>query len=139
MSNYQTTSDTVSQKLTSLKKTHVSSFYYSSTSASSYLTWNADVDLGPAAAATDDDDTVPPEDKFIHVSYNALQRTLFEIGFPETEVRGVRRIDKNAGKDQVTIAVLSSRADCTSLLLEGKHSAVFSRNLDVKLEPRFNE
>jgi len=83
----------------------------------SYTTWNVDVDLGPLVSSVAD---IIQEDRYLNVVYNALQCTLFETGCPETEVRTGGGLSRHCGTDRVTIAVLSARAECTALLLEGQ-------------------
>jgi hypothetical protein len=80
------------------------------------VAWNVDVDLGVDPVDCHDR-TVPLEEESVYESYNAFQRSLFEMGCPETEVRTRRKSTKFS--DRVTIVVLSNRPDCIELLLEG--------------------
>ena len=97
----------------------------------SYVAWNNNVDLGPPHPGT----AVPDEDKNIMTYYDALQYTLYETGFPETETRQpAKNVDYT---DQVTLAVLSSPVECMGLLLEGLFS-LFTDCMGLLLEGLFS-
>ena len=83
---------------------------------------------------------MPAEDGCIRSYYNALQYTLYETGFPETEDR-TKCLSMNNGKDRVTVAVLSSPLECIGMLLEGNLLPLVSTKrveLGSNIKPLYN-
>jgi len=84
------------------------------TTLGSYVIWKTDVNLGPPSP----DIPTPEEDYIILNYYNALQYTLYETGYPETQDRTNTPIT-DMSSDRVAIAVLSSPVECMGIVLEG--------------------
>ncbi|KAK3584401.1 hypothetical protein CHS0354_010177 [Potamilus streckersoni] len=59
---------------------------------------------------------IPPEEERIMKDYKSLQYMLYEIGYPKTADR--TSVPKSVPKEDISICILSSPADCMAVLLE---------------------
>ena len=83
----------------------------------SYCEWDCDVGLGPVHKSV----PIPKEDEHIYSYYDALQYTLYETNFPETEDR-THTPRNNSPESRTTIVILSSPVECMAILLEGSRT-----------------
>lgn len=84
------------------------------TTCGSYCEWDRNVELGPVHNSV----PVPKEDEHIYSYYDALQYTLYETNYPETEDR-THTPRSDPPESGATIVVLSSPVECMAILLEG--------------------
>ncbi|XP_056016252.1 carnosine synthase 1-like isoform X1 [Ostrea edulis] len=100
------------RQTTAFQKTLTADKY--TTTLGSYCEWDRDVNLAPPDFVEE-----PPEnDKHIYNYYDALQYSLYETNYPETEDRTMnpRTSPPDTG---ISIVILSSPVECMAILLDG--------------------
>ncbi|XP_052673600.1 carnosine synthase 1-like isoform X3 [Crassostrea angulata] len=84
------------------------------TALGSYCAWNRHVNLSPPDFVKE----VPENDKHIYNYYDALQYTLYETNYAETEDRTTDPRTTLPGSG-ISIVILASPVECMAILLEG--------------------
>lgn len=84
------------------------------TALGSYCAWNRHVNLSPPDFVNE----VPENDKHIYNYYDALQYTLYETNYAETEDRTTDPRTTLPGSG-ISIVILASPVECMAILLEG--------------------